>query len=108
VNIEDYERTLLPELIDQYEREKYCYVISGSTQSGRAFAEPKEVPLAVQYYKELDRRAEIVYKASPYDPRRGTVPFNFDFSFDFYPLAYHRPGPLMTVYHLTGGACRNP
>ncbi|MEA2271331.1 MAG: hypothetical protein QOI98_39, partial [Solirubrobacteraceae bacterium] len=108
VNIEDYERTLLPELIDQYEREKYCYVISGSTQSGRAFAEPGEVPLAIQYYKELDRRAEVVYKASPYDPKRGTVLFNFDFSFDFYPLAYHRPGPLMTVYHLTGGACRNP
>jgi hypothetical protein len=34
------------------------------------------------------------------------VPFNFDWSFDYYPLAYARPGPEMTVYRLTGGACR--
>ena len=105
VNIEDYERTTRPELVDQYEREGWCYIISGSTQSGRAFAEPEEVPLAISYYQQIEQRSEVVYKASPYDPNRGTVPFNFDWSFDFYPLAYHRPGPLMTVYKLTGGNC---
>jgi hypothetical protein len=33
------------------------------------------------------------------------VAFNFDWSFDYYPLAYARPGPLMTVYRLYGGRC---
>jgi hypothetical protein len=105
VNIEDYERTTRPELVDQYEREGWCYIISGSTQSGRAFAEPQEVPLAISYYQQIEQRSRVIYKASPYDPKRGMVPFNFDWSFDFYPLAYHRPGPLMTVYKLTGGVC---
>jgi hypothetical protein len=33
------------------------------------------------------------------------VEFNFDWSFDYYPLAYERPGPEMRIYRLTGGAC---
>jgi len=105
VNIEDYERTLRPELIDRYENEGYCFVIVGSTQRGRAEVEPEKVPLALAYYSELERRSKRVYEASPYAKGRGPVQFNFDFSFDYYPLAYHRPGPVMTVYRLTGGSC---
>jgi hypothetical protein len=84
VNIEDFERTLFPGLVDRYEKEGWCYVVSGSTQRGRA---------------------EVVFHASPY--RRGAKPvaFNFDWSFDFYPLAYARPGPEMTVYRLREGRC---
>jgi hypothetical protein len=105
VNIEDYERTLVPSLIDTYEREGYCYVVSGSTQRGRSQVEPEAVPRAVAYYAELERRGEKVFSASPY--RRGADPvdFNFDWSFDFYPLAYARPGPVMDVYRLKGGRC---
>ena len=33
------------------------------------------------------------------------MPFGFDWSFDYYPLAYHRPGPEMIVYRLHGGRC---
>jgi hypothetical protein len=33
------------------------------------------------------------------------VGFNFDFSFDSYPLAYERPGAVMTIYRLDGGRC---
>jgi hypothetical protein len=33
------------------------------------------------------------------------VAFDFDWSFDYYPLAYHRPGPEMVVYRLHGGRC---
>jgi hypothetical protein len=105
VNIEDYERTLRPELIPYYESKGYCYVVSGSTQRGRAEAEPEVVPRAIAYYAELDRDATIVHQDSPYAAGRRDVPFNFDFSFDYYPLAYHRPGPLMTVYRLNGGKC---
>jgi hypothetical protein len=105
VNIEDYERELQPGLIDLYERKGYCYVVSGSTQRGRAEAQPKLVPRAVAYYAELERRADKVAEFSPYRSGHGPVAFNFDWSFDFYPLAYERPGPVMTIYRLRGGAC---
>ncbi len=105
VNIEDYERTLYPELIDRYEENGYCYVISGSTQRGRAEAEPESVPRAIAYYEALEERAELVREDSPYRKGADPVDFNFDWSFSFYPLAYHRPGPLMRVYRLTGGRC---
>jgi 4-amino-4-deoxy-L-arabinose transferase-like glycosyltransferase len=105
VNIEDYERELQPGLIDLYERKGYCYVVSGSTQRGRAEAQPRQVPRAVAYYAELERRADKVAEFSPYRRGQGPVAFNFDWSFDFYPLAYERPGPVMTIYRLRGGAC---
>ncbi|MCW2997533.1 MAG: glycosyltransferase family 39 protein [Solirubrobacterales bacterium] len=105
VNIEDYERSLTPELIDIYERQKYCWVVSGSTQRGRAEVEPDVVPKALEYYAELERRAEIVHTSSPYKKGKGPVKFNFDWSFDYYPLDYARPGPMMIVYRLHGGAC---
>ena len=105
VNIEDYERELQPGLIDLYEQKGYCYVVSGSTQRGRAEAQPKTVPRAIAYYDELERRADKVAEFSPYRGGHGPVAFNFDWSFDFYPMAYARPGPVMTVYRLRGGAC---
>lgn len=105
VNIEDYERTLYPGLVDKYEEQGYCWVVVGSTQRGRAEVEPEAVPRALAYYKELERRADTAYVASPYRDGAGPVDFNFDWSFDFYPLAYHRPGPTMWIYHLRGGQC---
>jgi len=105
VNIEDYERTLYPGLVDEYERAGYCWVVVGSTQRGRAEAEPDAVPRALAYYQELERRADTAYVASPYRKGAGPVKFNFDWTFDFYPLAYHRPGPTMWIYHLRGGRC---
>jgi 4-amino-4-deoxy-L-arabinose transferase-like glycosyltransferase len=105
VNIEDFERTLVPSLVDRYEREGWCWVVSGSTQRGRAEVAPDEVPGAIAYYRELERRSDVAFDASPYRRGAGPVPFNFDWSFDFYPLAYARPGPEMTIYHLSGGAC---
>jgi 4-amino-4-deoxy-L-arabinose transferase-like glycosyltransferase len=105
VNIEDFERTLLPSLVDRYEKQGWCYVVSGSTQRGRAEAEPAEVPNAIAYYRELERRSDVVFHASPYHPGAKPVTFNFDWSFDYEPLAYARPGPEMTIYRLRGGRC---
>jgi hypothetical protein len=105
VGIEDYERTLSPALIPFYERNGYCWVVSGSTQSGRAFADPRAVPHAIAYYRALASQGELVYRVSPYARGRGPVGFNFDWSFDYYPLAYYRPGPVMSVYRLRGGRC---
>jgi hypothetical protein len=106
VELEDYERTLGPALISYYERHGYCWVISGYTQSGRAFADHQVVPHAIAYYRELARQGEVVYHISPYNSAgEDNVAFNFDWTFDYYPLAFHRPGPEMTVYRLHGGGC---
>jgi 4-amino-4-deoxy-L-arabinose transferase-like glycosyltransferase len=105
VSIENYETTLWPVLIGYYESQGYCWVVSGSTQSGRAFADPGAVPNAIAYYRALAQQSEVVYRASPYARGHAPVAFDFDRSFDYYPLAYERPGPQMTVYRLRGGRC---
>jgi 4-amino-4-deoxy-L-arabinose transferase-like glycosyltransferase len=107
VNIEDFERILRPELVSLFEQQEYCWVVVGSTQRGRAEAQPDAVPNALAYYRELERRSKVVYDASPYSKGKGPVGFNFDWTFNYYPLAYNRPGPEMTIYRLTGGQCAN-
>ncbi len=105
VNVEDFERVLRPELVGFFEQQGYCWVVVGSTQRGRAEAEPAAVPNAVRYYRTLEQRSKVVYHASPYSEGKGPVGFNFDWTFNYYPLAYNRPGPEMTVYRLQGGQC---
>jgi 4-amino-4-deoxy-L-arabinose transferase-like glycosyltransferase len=105
VTLENYELTLAPALIGYYEREGYCWVLTGSGESGRAFADPARAPHAVAYYRALARAGEVVYHVSPYRAGARPVAFNFDWSFDYYPLAYVRPGPEVTVYRLHGGRC---
>lgn len=105
VALENYETTLAPSLIGWYERQGYCWVITGSTESGRAFADPSAAPLAVAYYHALAAQAEVAYRASPYSPSGNPPGFNFDWSFDYYPLSFYRPGPQMIVYRLLGGRC---
>jgi Dolichyl-phosphate-mannose-protein mannosyltransferase len=105
VGIENYVRTLSPALLGYYRQHGYCTVLVGSTESGRAFADPKAVPQAVAYYRALQRQGEVVFRASPYARGSGPVAFGFDWSFDYYPLAYDRPGPAITVYRLHGGGC---
>ncbi len=105
VGIEDYVRTLSPALIGYYESRDYCWVVTGSTEAGRALADPRAVPLALAYYRDLARQGEVVFRASPYARGSAPVAFGFDWSFDYYPLAYQRPGPSMTVYRLHGGRC---
>jgi dolichyl-phosphate-mannose-protein mannosyltransferase len=100
-----FARLLWPGLIDLYERAGACWVVTGSLQWGRAFATPEEVPGAIGYYRELQRRGKVAYRISPYGVGRGPVPFNFDWSANYYPLAYVRPGPEIVIYRLTGGEC---
>ena len=105
VGVEDYERTLRPQLLHAYEAGGYCYVVVGSTQRGRSGVHPSDTAAARRYYAELQRRGTVVYRASPFARGGERVPFNFDWSFDYYPLAYKRAGPVMTVYRLNGGRC---
>ena len=66
VGIEDYERTLSPQLIGYYKAHGYCWVLTGSTESGRALADPSAVPNAVAYYRALARDGRLVFTSSPY------------------------------------------
>lgn len=100
VKLEDYERTLRPQLLRAYRRGGYCWLVTGSTQYGRAFAAPHAVPNAIRYYAALRRQARLVYRVSPYGAGKRAVPFSFDASFLYYPLAYERPGPEIAVYRL--------
>jgi hypothetical protein len=105
VVVDQYERTLRPALLDEYVSEGYCWVMIGSQQAGRAFAQPQLAPAAVAYYSELASRARLVYHVSPFARGAHPVPFSFDWGIDYYPRQYRRPGPELSVYRLTGGKC---
>ncbi len=105
VAIDQYERTLRPELLNEYAAEGFCWVVEGSVEAGRAFAQPSAAPRAVAYYAALANRARLVYHVSPLSPGAHPFPFNFDWSIDYYPRQFHLPGPEMSVYRLTGGKC---
>ena len=53
VLVDQYERTLRPELLDQYVSSGYCWLMIGSEQAGRAFAQPHLAPSAIAYYAAL-------------------------------------------------------
>lgn len=103
VSVEDFERVLRPDLIERYQNGGFCLVVVGSTQRGRAEAEPNEVPDALRYYKELEKNSTVIARFSPYEDPKEKVPFSFDWSFTYFPLAYQRPGPQITIYRLNNG-----
>jgi dolichyl-phosphate-mannose-protein mannosyltransferase len=103
--IEDYERTLRPDLIGSYLRSGDCWVVTGSILSSRPSVTPERAPLALRYYERLRRVGEVVYTASPFDAGADDPGFSFDDSYNWRPLAYARPGPRIVVYRLHGGEC---
>jgi 4-amino-4-deoxy-L-arabinose transferase-like glycosyltransferase len=105
VAIDQYERTLRPELLSEYVNQGYCWLVIGSLQAGRAFSAPRAAPSAVKYYATLANVARLVYHVSPFAAGSHPVPFSFDWSIDYYPRQYHLPGPEMSVYKLTQGKC---
>ena len=105
VAIDEYERTLRPELLSEYENSRYCWVVIGSLQAGRSFAQPAIAPAAIAYYAQLANHARLEYHVSPFSAGSRAVPFSFDWSIDYYPGEYANPGPEMSVYRLTGGKC---
>ena len=104
-NFQNYERTLTPELVDVYRREGVCWVVTGSTQYGRAQAEPKRAPQALRYYRELRRQADVVFSDTPVRDGAKLPRYQVDRSFNYVDRAYHRPGPEMIVYRLRN--CRD-
>jgi hypothetical protein len=105
VAIDEYERTLRPELLQEYENGGYCWVVIGSLQAGRSFAQPKIAPSAIAYYAALSNQARLMFHISPFVDGDRAVPFSFDWSIDYYPSQYVRPGPELSVYRLMSGKC---
>ncbi len=105
VLVDQYERTLRPELLDEYVNSGYCWVVIGSLQAGRSFAQPQVAPNAIAYYATLANHAKLMYHVSPFGNNRHAVPFSFDWSIDYYPAQYARPGPEISVYRITSGKC---
>jgi hypothetical protein len=107
-----YARYLSDRLVRAYLRHGYCWVVASSNYWGLALSDPVIGERAKSYYEALDRNGTVRFAVSPWDsggrpggPGDDVVPFDYDWSYDFYPLAFERPGPLVQVYRLHGGRC---
>jgi dolichyl-phosphate-mannose-protein mannosyltransferase len=97
-----YHLVLGPRVIDDYRFYGYCLVMTFGVVRERA-VETRD-PGVRAYYKRLERESDLLRVFSPYDSGSGPVPFSFDLSYNYYPIAYHRPGPVTRIYRLRG--CR--
>jgi Dolichyl-phosphate-mannose-protein mannosyltransferase len=93
-----YAATLTPDLIDLYRQQGFCLVMTMSVIRGRA--ENAKVPQALAYYDRLERESKRIFYESPYDPGADKVDLHYDFSYNYYPTAYSRPGPEVGIYRL--------
>jgi hypothetical protein len=89
-------------VIDEYRRHGYCLVVTFGIVRERALETGD--PDVRAYYERLERESDVLRRFSPYERGAKPVPFHFDLSFNYYPPAYHRPGPVATIYRLRG--CR--
>jgi hypothetical protein len=85
-------------VIDQYRYYGYCLVVTFGVVRDRAL--DTHDPDVRAYYDRLERESVVLRHFSPYDKDARPVPFSFDLSFNYYPTAYHRPGPAATIYRL--------
>lgn len=93
-----YERRLRPELVDAYREHGYCWVLVNSHQRDRGLA--GGLAGARSYYERLADESDRVEVFSPYRPGAAAPGFSYDLSFNWYPLAYGRPGPYLELRHL--------
>jgi 4-amino-4-deoxy-L-arabinose transferase-like glycosyltransferase len=103
--VEKFAQNLSPAVLDSFEAEGYCYVVSGSTQKGRVTKDPSKAPGAAAYYNALDQRGEKVASFSPMRAGYALPKFNFDISYNYYPLGFYRPGPQIDIFRLSRGKC---
>jgi len=91
VGNESYVRSVSPELINLLEARGVCIIVTGSTVWGRAFNAPKQVPLAVAYYRDLGHPRPRSCSAPP----RARTPqsFNFGLVIRLLPARLYEAGP---------------
>ena len=93
-----YHLVLDRRVIDDFRRYGYCMVVTFGVVRDRAL-ETGDSNVR-EYYARLERESDVVRRFSPYDEGAQPPPFHFDLSFNYYPTAYHRPGPAATIYRL--------
>jgi hypothetical protein len=93
-----YPSLLRPAYVDAYRKTGFCLVMTMSLIKGRA--EVAKLPQALAYYDRLAKESKVVYHVTPYKPGAKPVRFDFDFSYNYYPSAFKRPGPEITIYRL--------
>lgn len=96
----DYSLRLDPGDVDSYRAAGYCWVIVFSHQRDRALSEGLDDARA--YYDRLADESTLERSFSPYDDGGEPPAFSFDFSFNWYPPAYERPGPAIELRRLHG------
>lgn len=94
----DYAATLRPRTIDRYRELGFCVVATMSVIRGRA--ENDRVEGALGYYRRLERESELLATFSPFEAGAAEPRFHFDLSYNHYPTAFERPGPLVRIYQL--------
>ncbi|MEX2196943.1 MAG: glycosyltransferase family 39 protein [Thermoleophilaceae bacterium] len=94
-----YEKRISVDLIDEYRRDGYCWVVTGSHQKQRGLKEGLDN--AEAYYARLARESSETVTISPFYASADPVEFNFDWSFNYYPRAYERPGPVVDIHRLS-------
>ena len=52
------------------------------------------------YYRALDAESARTVTFSPYRDGAEPVEFSYDFSFNYHPRAYERPGPVVEIHRL--------
>ena len=105
LRVEEYPRVLNPSLIKRYQLNRYCWLVTSSTQRGRVERQPTSSPEGMAFYHSLVSHSKLVYRVSPWKDGADPVPFSFDDSFNYRPSAYQRPGPVISVYKLKGNGC---
>jgi hypothetical protein len=94
-----------PKWLDEFESQAVCWVSASSLYYDRVLLDQHLVERSAEYYRQLESRGEVVFRASPYRTGAEPVPFNFDLSTNLYPLNFERPGGEVVIYRLHGGAC---
>jgi 4-amino-4-deoxy-L-arabinose transferase-like glycosyltransferase len=97
-----YEKRLRVRRIDRYRAQGFCWVIVGSTQKERGLK--AGLRSSRNYYRALDEASARTVTFSPFERGADPVGFSYDFSFNYYPSAYERPGPVVEIHKLRG--CR--
>jgi 4-amino-4-deoxy-L-arabinose transferase-like glycosyltransferase len=93
-----YEKRLRVRRIERYRERGHCWVIAGSTQKQRGLK--AGLRSSRNYYRALDAATARKVTFSPF--RRGAEPveFSYDWSFNYRPRAYERPGPVVEIHRL--------
>ena len=93
-----YEKRLRVRHIDRYRERGYCWVVVGGTQKERGLK--AGLRSSRNYYRALDAQSDRTVTFSPFRPGADPVEFSYDFSFNYHPRAYERPGPVVEIHRL--------